>query len=456
MRIVASNPDGVGDFILRQPAYAAIQAAGHELVLIVRPHSAPIAELVAPGALIFVLDQNAYSFAFDPSSPALQKMFGEIQELRPDLFFIAPQTWTAFEEAFAQALPEIPVLRMNGRLYLKGHAAFEHAPGNETIVAVAARIAEWKKTVQLASVVCGSNGSAAPPRICARESDLAAARSRLQALGACERPFLIACAADTPDNVRGWTAANWAPVLRWAVEHFGVGLVFVGWTREHASTEVIRRMMGDAALRTFNACSSKDDMSVVTGMAALSSGYIGRDTGPMHVAAALGKPVMAVFAGMHWPRFIPMARAGAAVTVKVHCAGCGYRCNLPEHYCISLLTPQAVIGAFRGVSLDAKDGFTVHELNAAALAAPEALAYLEQDEQDRSARHIRFIWPDIIRYAWSDEQFRQRLVDDPRGALAEMGIQLPAGQVVEVIEDSRSKTHMVIPQRIEKKRWTTP
>jgi hypothetical protein len=165
----------------------------------------------------------------------------------------------------------------------------------------------------------------------------------------------------------------------------------------------------------------------------------------MHVAAALGKPVMAVFAGVYWPRFIPAARTGAAVTVKVHCTGCVYACNFPEPYCISLLTPEAVIEVLRSVRLDAEDGFTVHELEAACLATPEVLAQLERDEQERSAKRLRLMWPNIVQHAWSDERFRQRLVDDPKRTLAEMGVHLPAGQLVAVVEDSAAKAHVVVP-----------
>lgn len=444
MRIVASNPDGAGDFILRQPAYAALLAAGHELTLIVRAHSVPLADMVAPGARTLVLDRSPYHRSFDASAPAIQKLLHAVREFSPDLFLIAPQTWTAFEEALSRALPALPVHRMRGSLFGAGKRTFGHTPQRETVAPVDAGIAEWKKSAQLVGTLLNTT-VASPPRIAARLRDLDAARSRLRELGAGERPFLIACAAQTSDNVRGWTESNWAAVLRWAVEHFGVDLVFVGWTREHASTEMVRSMMGESASRTFNACDDQDDMAMVTGLAALSRGYIGRDTGPMHVAAALGKPVMAVFAGMHWPRFIPVARTGAAVTVKMHCANCGYGCKLPEPYCISLLTPDAVIEVLRRVRLEAEDGLTVHELEAARLATPEVLARIERDERERSAKRLRLMWPSIIQHASRDERFRQRLVDDPKRTLAEMGVRLPAGQVVAVLEDSAAKAHVVVP-----------
>jgi ADP-heptose:LPS heptosyltransferase len=49
MRIIASNPDTIGDVLLRQPLYQALQNAGHELTLIVRPLLAPVMQSIAPG-----------------------------------------------------------------------------------------------------------------------------------------------------------------------------------------------------------------------------------------------------------------------------------------------------------------------------------------------------------------------------------------------------------------------
>ena len=60
MRIVASNPDAIGDFIIRQPFYAALHHAGHELILIVRPHVLPFVSHIAPFAKAIALPADPY------------------------------------------------------------------------------------------------------------------------------------------------------------------------------------------------------------------------------------------------------------------------------------------------------------------------------------------------------------------------------------------------------------
>ena len=57
--------------------------------------------------------------------------------------------------------------------------------------------------------------------------------------------------------------------------------------------------------------------------------YLGNDTGAMHLAAALGVPVTAVFGGGTWPRFVPAAVCGEAVVHPLPCFGCGWDCAGP-------------------------------------------------------------------------------------------------------------------------------
>jgi hypothetical protein len=52
------------------------------------------------------------------------------------------------------------------------------------------------------------------------------------------------------------------------------------------------------------------------------------------VSAALGKPVLAVFGGGTWPRFLPAADPSVSISMGVPCVGCGWHCHLSESFCI--------------------------------------------------------------------------------------------------------------------------
>ena len=54
---------------------------------------------------------------------------------------------------------------------------------------------------------------------------------------------------------------------------------------------------------------------------------------------------------------------------------------------------------------------------------------------------------ELIAKAWSDPAFMARLKKDPRSAMKEVGIDLPANVNLEVIENTAAKSYLVIPSK---------
>jgi hypothetical protein len=55
---------------------------------------------------------------------------------------------------------------------------------------------------------------------------------------------------------------------------------------------------------------------------------------------------------------------------------------------------------------------------------------------------------ELTRRAWQDEAFRRGLVDDPKGTLErELGVRIPAGIALTVIEESPTSRYLVLPPR---------
>ena len=50
-----------------------------------------------------------------------------------------------------------------------------------------------------------------------------------------------------------------------------------------------------------------------------------------------------------------------------------------------------------------------------------------------------------IARAWSDANFKAKLLSDTHAALAEVGIEVPAGVTVKVVEDTAGTRHVVLP-----------
>lgn len=53
----------------------------------------------------------------------------------------------------------------------------------------------------------------------------------------------------------------------------------------------------------------------------------------------------------------------------------------------------------------------------------------------------------IIARAWRDPAFKAKLIADPKSALKEAGVSVPAGLTVSVLENSTTHVHFVLPPK---------
>jgi ADP-heptose:LPS heptosyltransferase len=351
MRILVSNPDTLGDLILRQPMYAALQKEGHDLALIVRPQWIPLVPMIAPGARVLPVPVNVYAPSLTVGAAEFGPLSSSARTFKPDLFVVAPFQWTVMEERLSADLG-VPTIVMSGKLFADpshGPASPSGFSGART-VQVAEDTPEVRKNEQLAGAILGRAVSLPDPKLSASASQMEAGRAELVRLGLEPCGYWVCCVGDTEHTVvRNWRHARWSEVLSaWSKKH-GRRFLFIGHESEAETTKAIREGMGDQRGRAVEWYGSgQGALDALVGLAALSGGYVGRDTGPMHLAAALGRPVLAVFGGGTWPRFVPAAEPGVTITVGVPCAGCGWLCHLEESYCIKEVPVAAVMEAVEG------------------------------------------------------------------------------------------------------------
>jgi len=50
-----------------------------------------------------------------------------------------------------------------------------------------------------------------------------------------------------------------------------------------------------------------------------------------------------------------------------------------------------------------------------------------------------------ITRAWTDADYKAKLLSDPHAALPEVGVEVPAGTTVQVVENSTDTQHIVLP-----------
>lgn len=143
--------------------------------------------------------------------------------------------------------------------------------------------------------------------------------------------------------------AEYGPAKRWPEKHFAAlarllaarGYVtwLVGSPRDHAVAESI---VQQAAGPCINLC-GKTDIAEATDLLAAARLVVTNDSGLMHVAAAVGRPVIALY-GSSSPQFTPPLVADARiVTLNLECSPCFQRsCPLGHFKCLNDLAPERV------------------------------------------------------------------------------------------------------------------
>ena len=143
--------------------------------------------------------------------------------------------------------------------------------------------------------------------------------------------------------------AEYGPAKRWPERHFatlarllttrGYAIWLVGSPKDHAVAETISN---DAAGLCTNFC-GKTDIAEATDLLAAARLVVTNDSGLMHVAAAVGRPVVALY-GSSSPLFTPPLSADARiVTLNIECSPCFKRtCPLGHLKCLNDLSPERV------------------------------------------------------------------------------------------------------------------
>lgn len=135
-----------------------------------------------------------------------------------------------------------------------------------------------------------------------------------------------------------WPAEYYAELAKKLAEDNIQSWVF-GSAKEQPLGEKIRELSGGAAI---NLC-GKTMLTEVVDLAARCLAVVSNDSGPMHIAAAAGVPVVAIY-GSSTPDFTPpLTQAKAVHYLRLSCSPCFERtCPLGHYNCLRQIAPADV------------------------------------------------------------------------------------------------------------------
>ncbi len=166
------------------------------------------------------------------------------------------------------------------------------------------------------------------------------ASERVRELGS--RPVLVNVGATKPAN--RWIPERFGELARALRAELGLPVVLTGGPADRATADRALAAAGSEVVDLVGRTSLRE-LVALTSRARL---FIGCDTGPMHIAAALGIPVVALFGPADPRRTGPWGSGHGIVRVPPPCSPCQRRAwNPARHACMEDITVALVLEAAR-------------------------------------------------------------------------------------------------------------
>jgi len=167
---------------------------------------------------------------------------------------------------------------------------------------------------------------------------------RLFAENGLEGNKLVILHISAGNQFRDWGVDNWAGLVDRLAQEPSVRVVLVGGEPDHAAEQGILSLSSShpvSFVGTLNLLELKE-------MMARSSLFVGPDSGPMHIAAATGTPIVALFGPTLPVHFSPWQAKAYVVAKELSCRPCRQKkCLTGDFRCLRSITPEEVLSACR-------------------------------------------------------------------------------------------------------------
>lgn len=152
------------------------------------------------------------------------------------------------------------------------------------------------------------------------------------------RPLVALCPGSINSRAKRWPADRYAILADMLVDRLGAEVLLIGSDAEsEVSLEVSRRMHARPVMLT-----GKTDLAKLVAVLSLVDLLVTNDTGPAHIASALGRPTLVIFGPTNPLTTRPFSPLGEIVRHPPDCAPCMLRDCPIDHRCMTAITPDEV------------------------------------------------------------------------------------------------------------------
>lgn len=334
--VLVARQDNAGDVLLMGPAVRAVAADAGRVTFLCGPHGEAAARLL-PGVTEVLVHRSPW---IDPDGVPVDR--GELDALVDRLGALGIDEAIVFTSFHQSPLPLALLLRMAGVPTIA--AISEDFPGS--LLDVRHRVPDDIHEVERALSLAARLDHRLPD---GDSGALAVCHPRAPRGLVPDGPYVVVHpGASVP--ARAWPAGHHAAAVALLVDD-GWEVVVTGGPAERELTAAVSGRANPRVRDLGGAVDFAGLAGVLAGAAAVVVG----NTGPAHLAAAVGTPVVSLFApvvpAVRWrPWGVPHVLLGEQA---IECAGCrARRCPVEGHPCLSSVSPEAVVAAVRTLAGD--------------------------------------------------------------------------------------------------------
>jgi ADP-heptose:LPS heptosyltransferase len=383
--------------VLFSAALSALRGAwpAARIAVVIRQPFLALGRLLTPSVEWIPTTINPYLLGPTECAAELVRLRAEVTSREPDLLVAACPRRHWLDGVLAADLPtarRVAFHSNSGDPFFGRQLRLGPGASPEELFAETAPAAEgdqdWERAFGLADYLLGRPAERRPPSLALDSSLEQRAEGVVRGLGL-EPASFAACAAAGFVNVaiKTWPAERFASTIAWLHRERGMPTLLVGQDAERAYLESVAGAAGPGAARVW--IGEDRDLALLAGLLASARLYFGNDTGAMHLAAALGRPVVAVFGGGTWPRFQPAAPRAISLANPLPCFGCGWDCPFGDAPCVRAVPAEDVRQALADLlRADGESGREVRELRQVPEAQAALMGRVAALARERTAAHL--------------------------------------------------------------------
>ena len=157
------------------------------------------------------------------------------------------------------------------------------------------------------------------------------------------KPLIVLNAGATNSRAKCWPEDRFAALADFFTTRLEAQIVFIGAPSERENAVRVLAQMQKIQTRRVLNLAGETSMSQLVGLLARCALLVSNDTGPAHIAAALGRPTLTLFGPTNEFETAPTGERAALLRVDgIECARCMHRVCPIDHRCMTRLEVTAV------------------------------------------------------------------------------------------------------------------